>query len=127
MCYSLYIDYITILRSSSIQYIGFWLNSQEATRLALVSGDQATYARSIRIMGDIYRKKAEINVSCVTRVQLFSKLYYQYLFKTSIKNSIPMRIFVIFSKVFLYNNQTIFSMQFTAKCLYLNIISATTI
>ncbi|XP_049767872.1 43 kDa receptor-associated protein of the synapse homolog [Schistocerca cancellata] len=33
----------------------------EATRLALVSGDQATYARSIRIMGDIYRKKAEIN------------------------------------------------------------------
>lgn len=35
---------------------------QEATRLALVSGDQATYARSIRIMGDIYRKKADINV-----------------------------------------------------------------
>ncbi|XP_021935109.1 43 kDa receptor-associated protein of the synapse homolog isoform X1 [Zootermopsis nevadensis] len=33
----------------------------EATRLALVSGDQATYARSIRIMGDIYRKKSEIN------------------------------------------------------------------
>ncbi|XP_065166321.1 43 kDa receptor-associated protein of the synapse homolog [Atheta coriaria] len=33
----------------------------EATRLALVSGDQATYARSIRIMGDIYRKKLDIN------------------------------------------------------------------
>ncbi|XP_019871807.2 43 kDa receptor-associated protein of the synapse homolog [Aethina tumida] len=33
----------------------------EATRLALVSGDQATYARSIRIMGDIYRKKQDIN------------------------------------------------------------------
>ncbi|KAL1489449.1 hypothetical protein ABEB36_014342 [Hypothenemus hampei] len=33
----------------------------EATRLALVSGDQATYAKSIRIMGDIYRKKSEIN------------------------------------------------------------------
>lgn len=36
--------------------------SQEATRLALISGDQATYARSIRIMGDIYRKKSDINV-----------------------------------------------------------------
>ncbi|KAF5285113.1 hypothetical protein FQA39_LY16802 [Lamprigera yunnana] len=33
----------------------------EATRLALMSGDQATYARSIRIMGDIYRKKQDIN------------------------------------------------------------------
>nr|XP_022909904.1 43 kDa receptor-associated protein of the synapse homolog [Onthophagus taurus] len=33
----------------------------EATRLALMSGDQATYARSIRIMGDIYRKKNDIN------------------------------------------------------------------
>ncbi|XP_025834869.1 43 kDa receptor-associated protein of the synapse homolog [Agrilus planipennis] len=33
----------------------------EATRLALVSGDQATYAKSIRIMGDIYRKKLDIN------------------------------------------------------------------
>nr|CAI5858734.1 unnamed protein product [Callosobruchus analis] len=33
----------------------------EATRLALVSGDQATYARSIRIMGDIYRKRTDIN------------------------------------------------------------------
>ncbi|GLV36967.1 uncharacterized protein CBL_02200 [Carabus blaptoides fortunei] len=33
----------------------------EATRLALISGDQATYARSIRIMGDIYRKKSDIN------------------------------------------------------------------
>lgn len=36
---------------------------QEATRLSLVSGDQASYARSIRIMGDIYRKKSDINVS----------------------------------------------------------------
>lgn len=35
---------------------------QEATRLALVSGDQPCYARSIRIMGDIYRKKMEIGV-----------------------------------------------------------------
>ncbi|XP_044017151.1 43 kDa receptor-associated protein of the synapse homolog isoform X2 [Aphidius gifuensis] len=33
----------------------------EATRLSLVSGDQASYARSIRIMGDIYRKKSEKN------------------------------------------------------------------
>uniref|UniRef100_A0ABD2WSJ4 RING-type domain-containing protein n=1 Tax=Trichogramma kaykai TaxID=54128 RepID=A0ABD2WSJ4_9HYME len=33
----------------------------EATRLSLVSGDQASYARSIRIMGDIYRHKSEIN------------------------------------------------------------------
>lgn len=33
----------------------------EATRLALAAGDQATYARSIRVMGDIYRKKFEIN------------------------------------------------------------------
>ncbi|KAI5697301.1 hypothetical protein M8J75_008291 [Diaphorina citri] len=32
----------------------------EATRLALVSGDQSCYARSIRIMGDIYRKKMEV-------------------------------------------------------------------
>ncbi|XP_012288266.1 43 kDa receptor-associated protein of the synapse homolog [Orussus abietinus] len=33
----------------------------EATRLSLLSGDQASYARSIRIMGDIYRKKSDIN------------------------------------------------------------------
>ncbi|XP_073977681.1 43 kDa receptor-associated protein of the synapse homolog isoform X4 [Rhodnius prolixus] len=33
----------------------------EATRLSLVSGDQCTYAKSIRIMGDIYRKKSEIS------------------------------------------------------------------
>ncbi|KAK7863504.1 hypothetical protein R5R35_009059 [Gryllus longicercus] len=33
----------------------------EATRLSIVSGDQAAYARSIRIMGDIYRKKSDIN------------------------------------------------------------------
>jgi tetratricopeptide (TPR) repeat protein len=36
---------------------------EEATRLALISGDQATYTRSIRIMGDIYRKKLDIDVS----------------------------------------------------------------
>jgi len=35
----------------------------EATRLSLTSGDQATYARSIRVMGDIFRKKCDINVS----------------------------------------------------------------
>lgn len=35
---------------------------EEATRLALISGDQATYTRSIRIMGDIYRKKLDIDV-----------------------------------------------------------------
>ncbi|KAG4075266.1 hypothetical protein HA402_003057 [Bradysia odoriphaga] len=33
----------------------------EATRLALISGDQATFTRSIRIMGDIYRKKMDID------------------------------------------------------------------
>ncbi|KAL1129014.1 hypothetical protein AAG570_013546 [Ranatra chinensis] len=33
----------------------------EATRLSLVSGDQCSYAKSIRIMGDIYRKKSEIS------------------------------------------------------------------
>jgi len=37
---------------------------EEATRLALISGDQASYTRSIRIMGDIYRKKLDIDVSC---------------------------------------------------------------
>ncbi|KAM7341348.1 43 kDa receptor-associated protein of the synapse [Cochliomyia hominivorax] len=31
----------------------------EATRLSMISGDQATYMRSIRIMGDIYRKKMD--------------------------------------------------------------------
>lgn len=36
---------------------------EEATRLALISGDQATYTRSIRIMGDIYRKKLDVEVS----------------------------------------------------------------
>jgi hypothetical protein len=46
-------------------YLRVSLMIKEATRLALVSGDQATYARSIRIMGDIYRKKSEINVSIV--------------------------------------------------------------
>lgn len=33
----------------------------EATRLALISGDQATYTRSIRVMGDIFRKKMDID------------------------------------------------------------------
>lgn len=33
----------------------------EATRLALVSGDHATYVRSLRIMGDIFRKKSDLN------------------------------------------------------------------
>lgn len=42
--------------------------AQEATRLSLVSGDQASYARSIRIMGDIYRKKSDINVSNLLQV-----------------------------------------------------------
>lgn len=41
---------------------------QEATRLSLVSGDQASYARSIRIMGDIYRKKSDINVSDLSSI-----------------------------------------------------------
>lgn len=35
---------------------------QEATRLALISGDQATYTRSLRVMGDIYRKKVDMDV-----------------------------------------------------------------
>jgi hypothetical protein len=48
---------------AQIYHLSFFLLNKEATRLALVSGDQATYARSIRIMGDIYRKKSEINVS----------------------------------------------------------------
>lgn len=43
----------------------------EASRLALISGDQSSYTRSIRIMGDIYRKKLDIDVSiffmnCIT-------------------------------------------------------------
>jgi hypothetical protein len=37
---------------------------EEATRLSLISGDQATYTRSIRIMGDIYRRKNDIDVRC---------------------------------------------------------------
>lgn len=32
----------------------------EAARLSLIAGDQPCYAKSIRIMGDIYRKKMEI-------------------------------------------------------------------
>lgn len=35
----------------------------EASRLALVSGDHGTLTRSIRILGDIFRKKLEIDVS----------------------------------------------------------------
>lgn len=44
---------------------------EEATRLALISGDQATYTRSIRIMGDIYRRKNDIDVSleCSNRLE----------------------------------------------------------
>lgn len=52
-------QYIMQTQSCSVAVLSY----QEATRLALVSGDQATYARSIRIMGDIYRKKSDINVS----------------------------------------------------------------
>ncbi|CAD7001905.1 unnamed protein product [Ceratitis capitata] len=33
----------------------------EATRLALISGDQATYTRTLRVMGDIYRKKVDMD------------------------------------------------------------------
>ena len=43
--------------------INYCFGQQEATRLALVSGDKPCYAGSIRIMGDIYRKKMEIGVS----------------------------------------------------------------
>jgi hypothetical protein len=50
-------------------YLYFFLFIKEATRLALVSGDQATYAKSIRIMGDIYRKKSEINVSIIVDIK----------------------------------------------------------
>lgn len=53
---------------SCVIFLCVFLLIKEATRLALVSGDQATYARSIRIMGDIYRKKSEINVSIVVSV-----------------------------------------------------------
>jgi hypothetical protein len=52
----------------------FFLLIKEATRLALVSGDQATYARSIRIMGDIYRKKSEINVSILIEATMSPRL-----------------------------------------------------
>jgi tetratricopeptide (TPR) repeat protein len=41
---------------------------EEATRLALISGDQATYTRSIRIMGDIYRRKDDIDVSSIVQM-----------------------------------------------------------
>ncbi|KAH8283421.1 hypothetical protein KR054_012261 [Drosophila jambulina] len=34
---------------------------KEATKLSLISGDQATFTRSIRIMGDIYRKKMDMD------------------------------------------------------------------
>lgn len=46
---------------------------EEATRLALISGDQATYTRSIRIMGDIYRRKNDIDVSleCSTLIGIY--------------------------------------------------------
>lgn len=54
----------------------------EATRLALVSGDQATYTRSIRIMGDIYRKKNDIDVSILSidyLVQMSNDLNFRKL------------------------------------------------
>lgn len=60
---------------------------EEATRLALISGDQATYTRSIRIMGDIYRKKLDIDVSSVghsteverrTNLKNFQRAFSQY-------------------------------------------------
>ncbi|XP_024936674.1 43 kDa receptor-associated protein of the synapse homolog isoform X4 [Cephus cinctus] len=47
----------------------------EATRLSLVSGDQASYARSIRIMGDIYRKKSDINLLVRTVRSRLSRIY----------------------------------------------------
>ncbi|XP_018796397.1 PREDICTED: 43 kDa receptor-associated protein of the synapse homolog isoform X1 [Bactrocera latifrons] len=43
----------------------------EATRLALISGDQATYTRSLRIMGDIYRKKVDMDLT-------FKRAFRQY-------------------------------------------------
>lgn len=51
---------------------------EEATRLALISGDQATYTRSIRIMGDIYRNKLDIDVSM--RLASFRKRKLLYSF-----------------------------------------------
>lgn len=36
----------------------------EASRLAILSGDHGTLTRSMRILGDIYRKKLDIDVSC---------------------------------------------------------------
>lgn len=54
---------------------------EEATRLALISGDQATYTRSIRIMGDIYRKKLDIDV----RMKLVFPLRQIPNFDSSIK------------------------------------------
>lgn len=42
----------------------------EATRLSLISGDQATYTRSIRVMGDIYRKKLDIDVRILNDLKL---------------------------------------------------------
>lgn len=47
---------------------------EEATRLALISGDQATYTRSIRIMGDIYRKKLDIDVSFIVAKEILEKI-----------------------------------------------------
>jgi hypothetical protein len=58
----------------------FFLLIKEATRLALVSGDQATYARSIRIMGDIYRKKSEINVSILIEATMSPRLTKDCMF-----------------------------------------------
>ncbi|EZA57004.1 43 kDa receptor-associated protein of the synapse [Ooceraea biroi] len=52
----------------------------EATRLSLVSGDEASYARSIRIMGDIYRKKSDINADNIGEIKMdiLQKAFRQY-------------------------------------------------
>lgn len=50
---------------------------EEATRLALISGDQATYTRSIRIMGDIYRRKDDIDVSRIGEIYVQAFTLYE--------------------------------------------------
>lgn len=72
---------------------------EEATRLALISGDQATYTRSIRIMGDIYRKKLDIDVSHAIIVIIFNQLifllYSRELFASTSKQWAPQQIWLI--------------------------------
>lgn len=48
---------------------------QEATRMAMIAGDQATYTRSIRILGDILRKKMDISVSDINSIRSKNKNY----------------------------------------------------